>query len=151
MPMGGYMRGGATVEANPDYIAPDPWKPYYDEQGNVTLCAWQSMFSLDVATGFRNTPGAWNTAVILPLDRHVQVLEAWYGHPSDPSRRVDIKDRVNKLLAGPKNLPGGVAISSGPFFQDGQLYLMADTALWGEDPAPWTWKKLEVRFRPTTS
>merc|ERR1719487_527431 len=122
--MGGIR--GAGVEQNPNYVAPDPWAAGRDEEGNVTLEAWQSMFPIDMAAGVRDAPGPWSTAVILPLGRQLQVLEAWYGHPSDPACRVDIKERVRKLLEGPTYLPGGVAVSN-KFVKDGQLCLPADT------------------------
>eukprot|EP00928_Gymnodinium_smaydae_P075006 TRINITY_DN58019_c0_g1_i1.p1 TRINITY_DN58019_c0_g1~~TRINITY_DN58019_c0_g1_i1.p1 ORF type:complete len:155 (-),score=11.99 TRINITY_DN58019_c0_g1_i1:295-759(-) len=145
--MGGRV-GLANVETNPHCRPPDPLdaaKTY--EDGSLSFSAWESMLPSGIADGFRDTPGPWSTAVVLPLDADLVILEAWYGHPSDAGRRVDIKERVKKLLEGPKTLPGGLVYSSEGFFQNGKLYLSAETSLWGEDPARWTWKKLFVRFR----
>lgn len=37
----------------------------------------------------------------------MQVLSAWYGHPSDPGRRLDVSERVKALLEGHEHLGSG--------------------------------------------
>ncbi|CAE6972365.1 ribBA [Symbiodinium sp. CCMP2592] len=78
----------------------------------------------------------------------IQILEAWYGHPSDPSRRIDVSARVSEFLRGPGPMGAGLAnlVREGCYRGD-QVRLEATSSFWGQDPAPFVWKKLTVRYR----
>ena len=72
-----------------------------------------------------------------------------YGHPSDPLRRLDVTRRVAELLEGHRHLGQGLGdMVRGPCYRDGQLCLPASRDFWGQDPAPFVWKKLHVKLRP---
>ncbi|CAK9051783.1 unnamed protein product [Durusdinium trenchii] len=94
-------------------------------------------------------PSLWPTEVVLPLRSQMQVLSAWYGHPSDPGRRLDVSERVKALLEGHEHLGSGLGnLLRESLHRDRKLCLPASTQFWGQDPAPFVWKKLEVKLRP---
>mmetsp|Transcript_48002 Transcript_48002/g.112160 ORF Transcript_48002/g.112160 Transcript_48002/m.112160 type:complete len:159 (+) Transcript_48002:303-779(+) len=148
----GGLRGGvgqcrrfhAHTEANPEY---QPQQIEADEEGNVTLSAWAS-FLPEMKFGGPGQPSAWPTEVLLPRNSQIQVLEAWYGHPSDPSRRLDVTQRVREFLAE-RRLGAGLAnLVRDDCYSGNHVKLPATSAFWGQDPAPFVWKKLTVRYRP---
>eukprot|EP00439_Symbiodinium_sp_Y106_P085627 s635_g29.t1 len=136
------IRGNA--EANPEYV---PSSTQTDEQGNVTLIAWASFLPAEMSGKFGQA-SAWPTEVFLPRNGQIQILEAWYGHPSDPSRRIDVSERVSEFLRGPGPMGAGLAnlVREGCYRGD-QVRLEATSSFWGQDPAPFVWKKLMVRYR----
>eukprot|EP00913_Durusdinium_trenchii_P000758 g708.t1 len=95
-----------SVEQNPHYVAPnESARAERDAEGNVTLYAWARM----LPTSHREAPPSlWPTEVVLPLRSQMQVLSAWYGHPSDPGRRLDVSERVKALLEGHEHLGSGL-------------------------------------------
>ncbi|CAK9052389.1 Riboflavin biosynthesis protein RibBA [Durusdinium trenchii] len=197
LPKHGAAGARPSVEQNPHYVAPnESARAERDAEGNVTLYAWARMLptpltcegeSCVLQRSHREAPPSlWPTEVVLPLRSQMQVLSAWYGHPSDPGRRLDVSERVKALLEGHEHLGSGLgnllreslhrplglndATSGGPDAQrraanakrerpeapwtgqredrDGKLCLPASTQFWGQDPAPFVWKKLEVKLRP---
>lgn len=139
------IRGNA--EANPEYV---PSSAQTDEQGNVTLSAWASFLPAEMSGKFGQA-SVWPTEVLLPRNGQIQILEAWYGHPSDPSRRIDVSARVSEFLRGPGQIGAGLAnlVREGCYRGD-QVRLEATSSFWGQDPAPFVWKKLMVRYRPSS-
>eukprot|EP00933_Yihiella_yeosuensis_P048544 TRINITY_DN4479_c0_g1_i1.p1 TRINITY_DN4479_c0_g1~~TRINITY_DN4479_c0_g1_i1.p1 ORF type:complete len:164 (-),score=10.41 TRINITY_DN4479_c0_g1_i1:136-627(-) len=151
--MGGWFRPQGEVTPNPNYVAPDRWAEGRDENGIVTLEAWASLFGAAGVDHFRGAPGPWETEIMLPKGGSIEILEAWYGHPSDESQRIDLTRRAQELLnpSGDGNVNPGTGLFSllrDKFYRGDKLCLMADSELWGRDPAPWVWKKVVVRFRP---
>eukprot|EP00747_Dinoflagellata_sp_TGD_P184471 gnl/TRDRNA2_/TRDRNA2_40091_c0_seq1.p1 gnl/TRDRNA2_/TRDRNA2_40091_c0~~gnl/TRDRNA2_/TRDRNA2_40091_c0_seq1.p1 ORF type:complete len:112 (+),score=12.92 gnl/TRDRNA2_/TRDRNA2_40091_c0_seq1:267-602(+) len=105
-----------------------------------------------MAKSITDAPGAWDTAVFLPENPEIRILEAWYGHPSDETRRCDLTNRVQRLVNGEARNSGTVSLVSGKFYSGDKLCLRASPELWGvEDPCPWVWKKFLVRFKPPPS
>ncbi|CAE8730798.1 unnamed protein product [Polarella glacialis] len=146
-PFVGFHLGG-NGERNPAYVAPDLWAGAQDAEGNVTLEAWASLLPSEMSGQFQDAPGPWPTAVLLPKGNQIEILEAWYGHPSDPARRLDLTDRVRQLSSGTRLGAGLDSMLRDPFHRGDQLCLRASSSLWGHDPCPFVWKKLLVRFRP---
>ncbi|CAK9052390.1 unnamed protein product [Durusdinium trenchii] len=173
LPKHGAAGARPSVEQNPHYVAPnESARAERDAEGNVTLYAWARMLptpltcegeSCVLQRSHREAPPSlWPTEVVLPLrstwvwrigrlrpEGQMQVLSAWYGHPSDPGRRLDVSERVKALLEGHEHLGSGLGnLLRESLHRDGKLCLPASTQFWGQDPAPFVWKKLEVKLRP---
>ncbi|CAL1154571.1 unnamed protein product, partial [Cladocopium goreaui] len=112
LPGTGVYRGGLLhrhcIEGNPNFEQLDDFaNAEIDEEGNLTLHAWASIVS--TAEG---PPAPWPTEVLLPMNCRMRLIEAWYGHPSDPSRRMDVTQRVAWRIAAAELLSTWKALPS---------------------------------------
>jgi len=120
---------------------------------NITLTAWEQYWESFVSTGetedydddprSRGPCGACHTEIYLPVASEISVKEAWYGHPSDAARRVNLTEQIQRLVK--KNLSAGSPINA-QLCNDNVLCLRACSTLWGEDPCRFVWKMLFVKF-----
>jgi len=83
---------------------------------------------------------AWESSSLTlpPIPCGQDIIEAWYGHPSNPAKRVDITEEV-------RSIANAVADGSPAGALEG-LTLSASNTEWG-DPAMLVWKKLTVKLR----
>jgi len=76
----------------------------------------------------------WQILNLAPVPREEDILGAWYGHPANPTKRVDITDHVRNLAAKARaNHGAGMAIA-------------ASNVEFG-DPAWFVWKQMSVVLR----
>lgn len=96
----------------------------------------------------------WDTLLLSPVPNEEDVLLAWYGHPSDANRRLDItqdvRDMVAAARAGKAALPIQDDSKAGEHGQHevigGEVAISTSFLQWG-DPARFVWKRLSVTLR----